>query len=307
MVAALSDLKICLVGAKFSWEDNGETLVVEGSRGALETPESGKEIYLGNADTAARFLTTVCTLARSKSSKQTTAITGNARMKQRPIGPVVDGLRENGTSISYLESQGCLPLSITSGLKGGHVRLAASVSSQCLLYIGMTVAIMRAFGADIQREALKDIYHIKPIDKVVQVFFSALPVSTPTFVPGSPQTAVSLMEELSYDSDAIEVRVDLLSEDGNAKAHNVPSLGYVAAQVVALRRNTLLPIICTMRTVSQGGLFPDDGEEAALALMNLGIPMGCEYIDVEIDWSTKLQEAVKATKGASQLIAPWHD
>ncbi|KIJ23595.1 hypothetical protein M422DRAFT_145501, partial [Sphaerobolus stellatus SS14] len=52
---------------------------------------------------------------------------------------------------------------------------------------------------------------------------------------------------------------------------------------------------------------PDDGEEAALALMNLGIRMGCEYIDVEISWSAKLQEAVKATKGASQIIASWHD
>ncbi|KIJ27900.1 hypothetical protein M422DRAFT_270838 [Sphaerobolus stellatus SS14] len=35
--------------------------------------------------------------------------------------------------------------------------------------------------------------------------------------------------------------------------------------------------------------------------------MGCEYIDVEISWSAKLQETVKATKGASQIIAPWHD
>ncbi|KIJ39407.1 hypothetical protein M422DRAFT_257727 [Sphaerobolus stellatus SS14] len=143
-------------------------------------------------------------------------------------------------------------------------------------YINMTIAMMRAFGADIQREAVKDIYHIKHIGKVVQVFFQRITGLNPTFVPGLPQAA-----------------------DGNAKAHNVPSLGYVAAQVVALRRNTLLPVIYTIRTVSQCGLFPDDGEEAALALMNLGIRMGCEYIDVEIDWSAKLQEAVKATKGAS--------
>ncbi|KIJ54445.1 hypothetical protein M422DRAFT_24394 [Sphaerobolus stellatus SS14] len=65
-MAALSDLE----RAKSLWEDNGETLVVEGGRGTLEIPESGKEIYLGNADTMARFLTTVCALAKPKSSKQ---------------------------------------------------------------------------------------------------------------------------------------------------------------------------------------------------------------------------------------------
>ncbi|KIJ24583.1 hypothetical protein M422DRAFT_24393 [Sphaerobolus stellatus SS14] len=34
-------------------------------------------------------------------------------------------------------------------------------------YIDMTIAMMRVFSADIQREAVKDIHHIKPIDKVV--------------------------------------------------------------------------------------------------------------------------------------------
>ncbi|KIJ29449.1 hypothetical protein M422DRAFT_269096 [Sphaerobolus stellatus SS14] len=162
-------------------------------------------------------------------------------------------------------------------------------------YIDMTIAMMRVFGADIQREAVKDIHHIKPIDKVVQVFVERITGLNSNLCPGlasghrscslsltylDVKPAVSLMEELSYGSDAVEVRVDLSSEDGNVKAHNVPSLGYVAAQVVALR--------C--------GSFPDDGEEAALALMNLGIRMGCKSIDVEISWSSKLQEAVKARK-----------
>ncbi|KIJ49317.1 hypothetical protein M422DRAFT_246409 [Sphaerobolus stellatus SS14] len=169
MMAALSDLK-CV---KFSWEDNSETLVVEGSRGALETPESGKEVYLRNVGTAARFLTTVCALAKSKSSKQMTTITGNARIKQCPIGPLVDALRENGGSISYLESQGCFLFQSHQGLKTvifalppafqpniSHITLelvGGQVISQP--YIDMTIAMMRAFGADIQRG--KDIYHIK--------------------------------------------------------------------------------------------------------------------------------------------------
>lgn len=201
MMAALSDLKVCtdtsprfclisLQGAKFSWEDNGETLVVQGGKGILQAPPAGKEIYLGNAGTAARFLTSVCTLVKSSSSNSTTTITGNARMKQRPIGPLVDALRTNGSSIKYLESEGCLPLAIgmtQTGLKGGHIQLAASVSSQFVSsillcapysaeevvlelvggqvisqpYIDMTIEMMRTFGAQVSRDVGKDVYRIK--------------------------------------------------------------------------------------------------------------------------------------------------
>lgn len=99
-------------------------------------------------------------------------------MKQRPIGPLVDALASNGAQIEYVESTGCLPLSIAPlGLKGGRVELAASVSSQYVSslllcapyarenirlelvggvvvsqpYIDMTVAMMRAFGIEVTR------------------------------------------------------------------------------------------------------------------------------------------------------------
>ncbi|KAK0475903.1 Shikimate dehydrogenase [Armillaria novae-zelandiae] len=182
MMTALMDLQ----GAKFSWEDGGETLVVEGGSGTLSLPPKGKEIYLGNAGTAARFLTTVCTLS-------TTVITGNARMKQRPIGPLVSALKSNGSEIECLEAPGCLPLSIApNGLKGGEIYLAASVSSQYVSsillcapyaeekvtlhltggqvisqpYIDMTVTMMKSFGIDVFRRKdeatgrLLDIYDI---------------------------------------------------------------------------------------------------------------------------------------------------
>ncbi|KIJ23030.1 hypothetical protein M422DRAFT_276476 [Sphaerobolus stellatus SS14] len=146
------------------------------------------------------------------------------------------------------------------------------------------------------------------INKVVQVFFEHITGPNPNLCPGFAPGRRSYFLSLAYPDIIPAVPLmEELSYDGNAKAPNVPSLGYVAAQVVALCRNTLLSIIYTIRTVSQGGLFPDDGEEAALALMNLGIRMGCEYIDVEISWSAKLQDAVEATKGASQIIASWHD
>jgi pentafunctional AROM polypeptide len=181
-------------GASFEWEDGGETLVVHGGQGSLSVPPKGKEIYLGNAGTAARFLTTVCTLVQSsETGPATTVITGNARMKQRPIGPLVDALRANGSEIKYQESEGCLPLSIApAGLSGGRIKLAASVSSQYVSsillcapyakepvtleltggqvisqpYIDMTISMMRTFGVEVAREVdpdtgrLLDVYNI---------------------------------------------------------------------------------------------------------------------------------------------------
>lgn len=186
MMAALQELQ----GASFTWEDGGETLVVTGGAGALQVPKAGHEIYLGNAGTAARFLTTVCTLvspSAAANSGTTTVITGNARMKQRPIGPLVDALRANGSEITYNESEGCLPLSIApTGLQGGVIRLAASVSSQYVSsillcapyareavtlelvggavisqpYIDMTIAMMRTFGVIVTRDPGTDVYRI---------------------------------------------------------------------------------------------------------------------------------------------------
>jgi pentafunctional AROM polypeptide len=165
-----------------------------GGEGRLSVPAKGKELYLGNAGTAARFLTTVCTLVQGAGiPDETTVITGNARMKQRPIGPLVTALQANGSSIQYLESQSCLPLSIApGGLKGGHIQLAASVSSQYVSsillcapyanqpivleliggqvisqpYIDMTIAMMAQFGITVTRRkdpatgVLLDIYDI---------------------------------------------------------------------------------------------------------------------------------------------------
>ncbi|TBU57260.1 Pentafunctional AroM protein [Dichomitus squalens] len=185
MMNALVELK----GATFDWEDGGETLVVSGGGGALSVPKDNKEIYLGNAGTAARFLTTVCTLVGAANVEQRTIITGNARMKQRPIGPLVEALRANGSTIDYIESQGCLPLSIApAGLKGSHIRLAASVSSQYVSsillcapyatesvtleltggqvisqpYIDMTIAMMKTFGVVVER--LTDSETGQPLD-----------------------------------------------------------------------------------------------------------------------------------------------
>ncbi|KAJ3324463.1 3-dehydroquinate dehydratase (3-dehydroquinase) [Boothiomyces sp. JEL0866] len=167
-----------LVGISFNWEDGGETLVIEGGAGRLRVPDT--ELYLGNAGTASRFLTTVCSLiSEPHKAGIPTVLTGNARMKQRPIGPLVTALQQNGTKVKFLENEGCFPLEITpnNGLAGGAIKLSASVSSQYVSsilisapyaqeevvldltgdsvisqpYIDMTVAMMKSFGISVER------------------------------------------------------------------------------------------------------------------------------------------------------------
>ena len=192
MLAALRELRV----AEFAYEDGGETLVVHGHGGRVLHPKGSAPVYLQNAGTAARFVTSVCALLRQPETPEAAPIhlTGNQRMQQRPIGPLVDALRANGTHVEYTRNAGCLPLAIygsNEGLRGGRMELAASVSSQYVSsillcapyaaqevtlelvgghvvsqpYIDMTVAMMRAFGVHVERlraadGSLRDAYRI---------------------------------------------------------------------------------------------------------------------------------------------------
>ena len=126
-------------------------------------------IDIGAAGTAMRFSTALLAV-----SEGTHVITGSERMKNRPIGVLVDALRRLGAQISYVEKEGFPPLRIegNSQLRGGKVSLSGSVSSQYISallmigpmlknglilnliddivsrpYIDMTLAVMRSYGA----------------------------------------------------------------------------------------------------------------------------------------------------------------
>ncbi|KAL0563412.1 hypothetical protein V5O48_018655 [Marasmius crinis-equi] len=110
--------------------------------------------------------------------------------------------------------------------------------------------------------------------------------------------ALAQIPELSVGVDALELRVDLLkSRDG----------AFVADQIAALRRVTTLPIVYTLRTVSQGGAFPDDAHAEAAELLNLGLALGVEYLDVETTLPSPLIKSLVTHKRSTQLIASYHD
>src|SRR6266478_4501436 len=116
-------------------------------------------------------------------------------------------------------------------------------------------------------------------------------------------------EELTTGVDAIELRVDLLraSTQTDTSGPHIPPLSYVAGQVAAIRRVSSLPIVYTVRIVSQGGAFPDKSVKEAFELFHLALRLGVEYVDVEISWPEKNIRDLVSRKGNSQIVASWHD
>jgi pentafunctional AROM polypeptide len=121
--------------------------------------------------------------------------------------------------------------------------------------------------------------------------------------------ALAHLDTIAAGADALELRVDLLRApaDRDAAGPCVPPLAYVADQVAALRRASTLPIVYTVRTVAQGGAFPDNQADAAFALFELALRLGVEYVDVEITWPAERIRELAARKAGAQLIASWHD
>ena len=90
--------------------------------------ESDKNMVdIGHAGTSMRFLSAYY----STLENQEKILTGSSRMQERPIGVLVDALRQLGADISYLKNEGYPPLLIKGKrLTASEVRLSANISSQ---------------------------------------------------------------------------------------------------------------------------------------------------------------------------------
>ena len=99
--------------------------------------QPSEEAYdTGHAGTCYRFMTAYLAL-----QKGTQILTGSARMKERPIGILVEALRSLGANIDYLENEGYPPLKINEidpNQVKSEVSIAGSVSSQ---YISALIMI----------------------------------------------------------------------------------------------------------------------------------------------------------------------
>ena len=162
MAAALRQMGVAVE------EPDPTGFVVTGS-GRLAAPDAA--LFLGNAGTATRFLT-----AMAATVDGTVTVDGDAHMRKRPIGPLVDALASVGVAASA--PTGCPPVTVTGTgrLPGGRIAIDGGLSSHSVSallmaapmaagpvdivltgdqigargYIDLTTAAMAAFGAQVQ-------------------------------------------------------------------------------------------------------------------------------------------------------------
>lgn len=118
----------------FNLSDSDDTQLM---LSAIESDK--KEINIGHAGTAMRFLTSYY----SSISENSKVLTGSNRMKQRPISVLVDALKDLGCDIEYTEKSGFPPLKINGkNILSNSVTLPADVSSQyisSLMMLGVSL------------------------------------------------------------------------------------------------------------------------------------------------------------------------
>lgn len=149
----------------------GEWLV-EGLRELY--PTRGGILRLGNAGTAMRFLIPVVALGRGAWT-----LDGSQRMRERPVGDLLEALRAHGVDARSYRDDGCPPVEIAAdGLPGGEISIRGATSSQFISglllagpraredltiriegplvsrpYVDLTVEVMSRFGAKVERDA----------------------------------------------------------------------------------------------------------------------------------------------------------
>ncbi|WP_168403916.1 3-phosphoshikimate 1-carboxyvinyltransferase [Erwinia amylovora] len=110
---------------------------ITGQGGALQADRS-LELFLGNAGTAMRPLAAALCIGGND-----IILTGEPRMKERPIGHLVDALRQGGADVDYLEQVDYPPLRIKGGFSGGEITVDGSVSSQFLTALLMAAPLAK--------------------------------------------------------------------------------------------------------------------------------------------------------------------
>ncbi|MEP1384042.1 MAG: 3-phosphoshikimate 1-carboxyvinyltransferase [Paraglaciecola sp.] len=124
------------LGVNYRLSDCKTECWVTGNQGPFKV-DNPITLFLGNAGTAMRPL--CAALAASQGEFE---LTGEPRMEERPIGALVDSLRQAGADISYQKNPDYPPLLIKGKtLTGGNVTVDGSVSSQFLTALLMSAPL----------------------------------------------------------------------------------------------------------------------------------------------------------------------
>lgn len=227
--------------------------------------------------------------------------------------PVVHVVREIDEVLQYLGEETARPAygePIIDVFRRREPWFAECRSHEFINYTGVLNGINNRTADTVRRDVARFFKHVtgqepnlaNNLTRDKRSYFLSL--TYPDITPALPH-----IEELSAGVDALELRVDLLRapKDVDLVGPYLPPVSYVCEQVASIRQKTSLPIVFTVRTVSQGGNFPDHAEKEAFELFHAALRLGIEYIDVETSWSEKRIRELVSHKGYSQIIASWHD
>ncbi|MEZ4523920.1 MAG: 3-phosphoshikimate 1-carboxyvinyltransferase [Thermomicrobiales bacterium] len=172
MVGALETLGFSV---QADWD--GRTVEIEGLGGRIPAQEA--ELFLGNSGTSMRFLTALCAIGNGRF-----LLDGTEAMRLRPIGPLLDALRQLGVDARSVNGDDCPPIEIrTKGFEPGTVRVPGNLSSQYFSalamvlpatpgdyrievegdlvskpYIDLTASTLRAFGVEMKHDNYQAIW-----------------------------------------------------------------------------------------------------------------------------------------------------
>src|SRR5215216_7663068 len=157
------------VGFDIQLDEANHAMTITGLGGKI--PSKKAELFIGNAGTAARFLSAFLTLGNGEY-----ILDGDSRMRERPIQDLVGALHQLGVELETKNN--CPPVEIFArGLPGGKTKIAGNISSQFLSallmvapyarsaieievitelnskpYVDMTIAMMQDFGVEVERQ-----------------------------------------------------------------------------------------------------------------------------------------------------------
>ncbi|PQO42579.1 3-phosphoshikimate 1-carboxyvinyltransferase [Blastopirellula marina] len=157
------------IGVAIEHDAVKHTLTVHGNGGKFGGDHV--EMFIANSGTSMRFLTALATLGQGSFR-----LDGIARMRERPIGDLIEALKQLGADIRTEQDNACPPVLVNAqGLPGGQAKIAGNISSQYLSgllmaapyarrdvelevdgelvsqpYVRMTTHIMRDFGASVE-------------------------------------------------------------------------------------------------------------------------------------------------------------
>ncbi|MDD1717529.1 MAG: 3-phosphoshikimate 1-carboxyvinyltransferase [Methanoregulaceae archaeon] len=168
---AITRTALCGMGVRIGRSPSG--ICVKGTSGRLTCTDP--LLDMGSSGTSMRLLLPVAALCG-----RPVTLTGSPRMRERPLGPLVDGLNRLGASVEYTEKKGYPPVITGGTLKGGQVTMNGRISSQFIssillaapcasrdvevsvsgepvsrAYIDITIDIMAAFGVRVEREGYR--------------------------------------------------------------------------------------------------------------------------------------------------------